>query len=110
MKKGCLATIFAVLAVCVLAIIIIIVMRGRIAEYGVKVLEKRVVELLPPDVEQAKVKSAFRKFEDALREKRLKEGGAEEVRKAITQAFKDGKLTREEVEQILDKLQGAIKK
>ncbi len=107
MKKGCLLSILAIVLVVLLAVILL---RGRIVEYGIKKFEKRIVQSLPQGYERAKVESLFGEFKVALQEKRVKKGEAREVLRSINEALKDKKLTHAEVDQILNKLRKAIER
>lgn len=107
MKKGCLVIILAVILVILLTLILL---RWRMAEYGIQRLKERVVQSLPHDYARPRVDALFEEFQAALREKRIERRDAEETIKSIKEALKDKKLTREEVDQILDKLRKAIKR
>jgi len=105
MKRGCL---FSILGVVLLLLLAVILLRGRLLEFGVKGLEVKVEQYLPPN-ERTEVKPLFREFRTALREKRVREKEVREAVKYIREALKDKKITRDEMDQIRNKLRKAIK-
>jgi len=105
MKKGCL---FSILGVVLLLLLAVILLKGRLLEYGVKGLEVKVEQYLPPN-ERAEVKPLFREFRAALRKKKVRKEELREVVKYIREAIKDKKITRDEMEQIRNRLREAIK-
>jgi len=106
MKRGCL---FSILGVVLLLLLAVILLRGRLLEFGVKGLEVKVEQYLPPNYDRSGVKPLFREFRTALREKRVREKEVREAVKYIREALKDKKITRDEMDQIRNKLRKAIK-
>lgn len=99
----------SILGVVLVLLLAIILLRGRMMEYGLKGLKGKIVHSLPPDYARAKVDSVFDEFKVALKEKRMERKEAQEAIKYIKETFKDKRLTRDEVDHILHKLREAIK-
>lgn len=101
----------SILGVVLVLLLVIILLRGRMMEYGVKGLKEKIVHSLPPDYARAKVDSVFDEFKVALKEKRVERKEAQEaIIKYIKETFKDKGLTRDEVDHILHKLREAIRR
>jgi len=100
----------SILGVVLVLLLAILLLRGKMMEYGVKGLKGKIAHSLPPDYARARVDSVFDEFKVALKEKRIEKGEAQEAIKYIKEAFKDKRLTRDEVDHILHKLRGAIKR
>lgn len=100
----------SILGVVLVLLLAIILLRGRMMEYGLKGLKGKIVHSLPPDYARAKVDSVFDEFKVALKEKRMERKEAQEAIKYIKETFKDKRLTRDEVDHILHKLREAIKR
>jgi len=101
--------LLSILGVALLILLAVILLKGRLLEYGFKGLEVKVEQSLPPNYDRTGVKPLFRKFRAALKKKRVRKEEVREVVKYIRKALKDKKITKDEMDQIRYKLRKAIK-